>query len=139
MRRSRFTEEQILTALRQAEGGTPVTDIRLKLGIPEGTSYSWKKQFGGLGVSELSELRERREETRKLRQLVATSASTNGFSSSRCESMVTPTRAAGVGRLGAGGVSALDPGGLPRDRGPAVPAHLSSPESAADDVARPVE
>ena len=71
MRRSRFTEEQIIMALRQAEGGTPVTEICRKLEITEGTFYRWKKQFGGLGVSELRELRQLRDENRKLKQLVA--------------------------------------------------------------------
>jgi len=71
MRRSRFTEEQIILALRQAEGGTTIADICRKLEITEGTFYRWKKQFGGLGVSELRELRQLREENRKLKQLVA--------------------------------------------------------------------
>jgi len=71
MRRSRFTEEQIILALRQAEGGTTVADICRKLEITEGTFYRWEKQFGGLGVSELRELRQLREENRKLKQLVA--------------------------------------------------------------------
>ncbi len=48
MRRSRFTEEQILMAVRQVEGGTPVADICRKLAITEGTFYRWKKQFAAL-------------------------------------------------------------------------------------------
>ena len=71
MRRSRFTEEQITMALRQAEAGTPVGAVCRKLEITEATFYRWKKKYGGLGVPELRELRQLREENRKLKQLVA--------------------------------------------------------------------
>ncbi len=71
MRKSRFTPEQILQALRTAESGTPVVEICRKLGVTETTFYRWKKQFTGLDVSELRELKQLREENRKLRQVVA--------------------------------------------------------------------
>jgi putative transposase len=71
MRRSRYSEEQIAMALRQAEAGTPVGEICRKLGITEATFYRWKKRFGSLGVPELRELRQLREENRKLKGLVA--------------------------------------------------------------------
>lgn len=71
MRKSRFSDEQIAMALRQAEAGTPVADICRKLEITETTFYRWKKHFGGLGVSELRELRQLKDENRKLKQLVA--------------------------------------------------------------------
>ena len=57
MRKSRFTEEQIAMALRQGETGTPVAEIVRKLGISEQTYYTWRKKYGGLGVSELRELK----------------------------------------------------------------------------------
>jgi putative transposase len=71
MRRSRFSEEQIALALRQAEAGTPVAEICRKLEISETTFFRWKKKFGGLGVSELRELKQLRDENRKLKGLVA--------------------------------------------------------------------
>jgi len=69
--KKRHTEEQIVRALRQAESGVPVTEICRALGVSEPTFYRWKKQFGGLGVSELRELRQLREENGKLKRLVA--------------------------------------------------------------------
>jgi putative transposase len=71
MRKTRFTEEQIAMALRQAEAGTPAEEICRKLGVSHATFYRWKRKFGGLGVSELRELRQLREENRKLKGLVA--------------------------------------------------------------------
>jgi len=71
MRTSRFTEEQITLALRQAEAGTLVTDICRKLEITETTFYRWKRKYGGLGVSELRELRNLRDENRRLKRVVA--------------------------------------------------------------------
>jgi putative transposase len=71
MRSSKFTNEQIVQALRQAESGTPVADICRKLQVTETTFYRWKKKFTGLDVSDLRELRQVREENRKLKGLVA--------------------------------------------------------------------
>jgi putative transposase len=71
MRKSRFTEEQILQALRQGEAGTPVVEICRKLGITEQTFYRWRRKFGGLEASEVRELKQLRDENRRLKQLVA--------------------------------------------------------------------
>ena len=71
MRKSRFSEEQITMALRQAEAGTPVDEICRKLGVSQATFFRWKKRFGSLGVPEIRELRQLRDENRKLKQLVA--------------------------------------------------------------------
>ena len=71
MRKSRFTPEQIVQALRQAESGTPVADICRKMGVTEATYSRWKKQFNWLDVRELRELRQVRDENKKAKQLVA--------------------------------------------------------------------
>ena len=71
MRKSKYTDEQIAYALRQAETGTAPAEICRKMGISEQTFYRWKKKYGSLGVSELRELKQLREENRKLKGLVA--------------------------------------------------------------------
>jgi putative transposase len=71
MKKSKFTEEQIAFALRQAESGTRVAEVCRKMGIAEQTFFRWKKKYGGLGVSELRRLRQLEEENRQLKRLVA--------------------------------------------------------------------
>ena len=71
MKTKRFSEEQILYTLRQAEGGEKATEVCRKMGVSEQTFYTWKRKYAGMGISELRELRQLREENRKLKQLVA--------------------------------------------------------------------
>jgi putative transposase len=71
MKKSRFTEEQIAYALKQAELGTAVGEICRKMGESEATFYVWWKKYGGLGPSELKRLRLLEDGNRKLKQLVA--------------------------------------------------------------------
>lgn len=71
MRTSRFTEQQVVAALRQAENGTPVGEVCRKLGISEQTFYRWQRKFAGIGVAELRRLRQVEDENRRLKQLVA--------------------------------------------------------------------
>ena len=70
-KRSHFTTEQIVFALRQAESGTPVIEICRKMGIVEQTFYRWKKKYIGMGVAEVRRLKILEEENRNLKQLVA--------------------------------------------------------------------
>lgn len=71
MKKSKFTEEQIIYGLKQAELGTRVSEVCRKMGISEVTFYIWKKKYGGLGTSELSKLRQLEDENKRLKQLVA--------------------------------------------------------------------
>lgn len=71
MKKSRYSPEQIIYALKQAESGEKVVDLCRKMGVSEATFYNWRKKYSGMGVSELRELRQLREENTKLKQLVA--------------------------------------------------------------------
>lgn len=71
MKRRHFTEEQIMAVLNQAETGVPVKEICRQHGFTEQTFYRWKKQYAGLGITELRELRELRDENRRLKRIVA--------------------------------------------------------------------
>jgi putative transposase len=71
MKKSKYTEEQIAYTLRQAEHGTPPKELCRKLGISEQTFYTWKKKYGGLGVSELRRVKQLEDENRRLKQVVA--------------------------------------------------------------------
>ena len=71
MKRSKFTDEQIAFALKQAELGISVEDVCRKMGISDATFYVWRKKYGGIGPSELRRLRQLEEENRKLKQIVA--------------------------------------------------------------------
>ena len=71
MPRKGHPDEQIVFALKQVENGAKVQDVIRKLGVTEQTFYRWKKQFEGLGVSDLRELRQLREENARLKRLVA--------------------------------------------------------------------
>lgn len=71
MKRSRYTEEQIAFALKQAVLGTPVPEVCRKRGISDVTFYAWRKKFGGLGPSELRRLKQLEEESQRLKRVVA--------------------------------------------------------------------
>jgi putative transposase len=71
MRPSKFTEEQIVAALRQVSGGTPAVEVCRKLGITETTFYRWRTRYGGVVINASRELRALRIENDKLRQIVA--------------------------------------------------------------------
>lgn len=71
MKKSRFTETQIVKALKEYEAGRSSEDICRELGINRSTFYYWKKKYGGMESSELKRLKELQEENRKLKQMYA--------------------------------------------------------------------
>ena len=71
MKRKRFSVEQIVAVLKQAEVGVPVAELIRKVGISEQTFYRWKKQYTGLEVDQVRELKQMREENARLKRIVA--------------------------------------------------------------------
>jgi len=71
MKRKRFSVEQIVGVLKQAEVGVPVVELIRKVGISEQTFYRWKKQYVGLEVDQVRQLKQLQEENTRLKQLVA--------------------------------------------------------------------
>lgn len=71
MKKSRFTETQIIKILKEQESGISVKDIARKYEISEGTFYNWKSKYGGMNVSELKRIKELEEENSRLKKLYA--------------------------------------------------------------------
>lgn len=69
--KKRFTEEQIIKALKEQEAGSKVEDICRRYGISNGTFYNWRSKYGGLEVNEAKRLRELESENNKLKKLLA--------------------------------------------------------------------
>ena len=71
MKKSRFTESQIIKVLKENEQGRSVGDLSRELGIDKSTFYYWRKRYGGMDRQELKRLKELEEENRKLKQMYA--------------------------------------------------------------------
>ena len=71
MRKSRFKEEQIVSILKQIEGGRLVKEVCREHGISETTYYNWKSKYGGMEISDIKRLKELEQENRKLKQMFA--------------------------------------------------------------------
>ena len=71
MKRSRFTETQVISILKEADAGMSVKEVCRKHGISDATFYNWKSKYGGMSASELKRLREIEEENAKLKRMYA--------------------------------------------------------------------
>ena len=71
MRKSRYTEEQIIGFIKQAEGGMPIKELCRKGGFSDATFYKWRAKFGGMDASLMARLRELEDENRRLKKMYA--------------------------------------------------------------------
>lgn len=71
MKRSRFTEEQIIGVLKEQEAGAKTADVCCKHGVSEATFYKWKAKYGGMDVSEVRRLKALEDENARLKKLLA--------------------------------------------------------------------
>lgn len=69
MKRSRFTDSQIMAVLKQAEAGTPVPDLCREHGVSTATFYKWRAKFGGMDVSLMAKMKELEDENRRLKKM----------------------------------------------------------------------
>lgn len=74
MKKSRFSEEQIVTALKEHEAGTPTQDLCRRLGVGPQTLYRWKQKYGGMSVPDAVRLKSLEDENRRLKHIVADQA-----------------------------------------------------------------
>jgi len=74
MKKTRFSESQIIKALKENESGRSVEEISRELSIHKGTFYNWRKQYSGMEASHLKELKHLKEENKKLKQMYADQA-----------------------------------------------------------------
>lgn len=71
MKKSRYTDSQILSILKQAESGTPVPDLCREYGMSSASFYKWRAKYGGMDASLMSRLKELEEENRRLKKMYA--------------------------------------------------------------------
>jgi len=71
MKKTRFTEEQMISAVKQLEAGRAAKDVARELGVADQTLYNWRAKYGGMEVNEAKRLKELEDENRRLKTMVA--------------------------------------------------------------------
>jgi putative transposase len=71
MKKTKYTEEKIVAAVKQMEGGRATKEVARELGVSDQTLYNWKAKYGGMEVSDVKKLRALEEENRRLKEMVA--------------------------------------------------------------------
>jgi putative transposase len=71
MKKTKYTEEKIVAAVKQMEGGRATKEVARELGVSDQTLYNWKAKYGGMDVSDVKKLRALEEENRRLKEMVA--------------------------------------------------------------------
>lgn len=71
MKRSKYSEEQIVNILKEADAGIKIPDLCRKYGFSDATYYNWKAKYGGMSVSDVKRLKQLEDENRRLKQIVA--------------------------------------------------------------------
>ena len=71
MKQGKYSEEQIVKILKEADAGVKISDLCRKYGFSDATYYNWKAKYGGMGVSEIKRLKQLEDENRRLKQIVA--------------------------------------------------------------------
>jgi putative transposase len=116
MKRSRFTEEQIIAVLREQEAGVSTAEVCRKHGVSSATFYKWKSKFGGLEVSEAKRLRALEDENGRLKRMLADAMLDNAALKDLLEKSGDAGRATGGGGVSAPGLRDERAAGLPGDR-----------------------
>ena len=116
MKRSRFTEEQIIAVLREQEVGVPTAEVCRKYGVSSATFYKWKAKFGGLDVSDAKRLRSLEDENGRLKRMLADAMLDNAALKDLWEKSGDTRRATGGSGVSAPSLRNERAAGLPGDR-----------------------
>ena len=116
MKRSRFTEDQIIGILNKHEAGVSVADLCRKYGVSDASLYKWKAKYSGMDVSEAKRLKGLEDENARLKRLLADAMLDNAALKDLLEKSGDARRKAATGRASGGGARDERTAGVPSDR-----------------------